>query len=252
VIKINDVECGNNCSIDELNGIRTVEINVNGLASEYTNVQQVTAYGYDGDDSLDAEKSAVPVTLYGGPGNDSLTGGSADDLMYGEDDDDYIDHKEGGADEIYGGNGNDIRRTNLLSQVGELSRYVGFEIINFLDLDNSMSSIKSFNFVSGRTTIISNNGLYEMILETFGLVLYQNGNEVWRAQTNGHGNPATPNRELTFNANGNLLLINEDGTTIWSVETGSTKDVLCQLSLSDSGELAIHDTSGTLIWSLTP
>jgi Ca2+-binding RTX toxin-like protein len=74
-----------------------------------TGITAVAADARDGSDRLDASALAVPVTLTGGPGNDSLTGGAGNDLLSGGDDDDFLD---GGAgnDTASGGNGDDAFR----------------------------------------------------------------------------------------------------------------------------------------------
>jgi len=100
---------------------------------------QVIAYGYAGDDTLDADVNGdtpltIPVVFYGGAGNDWLFGGIGNDSLFGGEDqdvivgnfgNDYIDGGSGadaivgdvfdplqgavyGTDTIYGGDGNDI------------------------------------------------------------------------------------------------------------------------------------------------
>jgi PKD repeat protein len=68
----------------------------------------VVAYGNAGEDVLDAAPDlSVPVTFYGGPGNDLLRGGAANDSLLGEAGNDGLDSRAG-RDVLVGGDGNDI------------------------------------------------------------------------------------------------------------------------------------------------
>ncbi|MEL7238604.1 MAG: calcium-binding protein, partial [Planctomycetota bacterium] len=51
-----------------------------------------------GNDIVDLDGQVVPVTIYGGDGNDTIFGGRADDALYGE----------GGDDSLIGGDGEDL------------------------------------------------------------------------------------------------------------------------------------------------
>lgn len=53
--------------------------------------------GQDGNDTLNGSAAIDCCTMYGGSGNDSITGSVCDDVIYGDD----------GNDTIFGGNGND-------------------------------------------------------------------------------------------------------------------------------------------------
>jgi len=66
----------------------------------------LTIGGEAGDDTLDASAMTTPVTLTGGPGDDSLTGGSGDDVANGQSGDDVV---QGGSgdDTLLGGSGRD-------------------------------------------------------------------------------------------------------------------------------------------------
>src|SRR4051794_2125143 len=55
-------------------------------------------YGTSGNDTMNDSGSGVGLTIYGGDGNDTITGTAYDDIIYGA----------GGSDTIHGGGGNDI------------------------------------------------------------------------------------------------------------------------------------------------
>jgi Ca2+-binding RTX toxin-like protein len=83
-------------------------LTLNGSASASSTVVngvtgQLVAFGRAGNDRLDASSlSTKSVQLHGDKGADTILGGSADDLLYGD-----PDGGEGGADSIVGGTGND-------------------------------------------------------------------------------------------------------------------------------------------------
>jgi Ca2+-binding RTX toxin-like protein len=61
-------------------------------------------------DTVTGAAFAVPLTIYGGDGKDTLRGGNGNDLLFGDADDDILDGEAsatGGADIFDGGNGND-------------------------------------------------------------------------------------------------------------------------------------------------
>jgi Ca2+-binding RTX toxin-like protein len=75
--------------------------------------------GGEGDDSLSvASAIELPVTMRGGPGNDTLVGGNGPDRLIGGEGNDKIAGRGGddmifggpGADELLGGPGNDVLR----------------------------------------------------------------------------------------------------------------------------------------------
>ncbi|MES2193997.1 MAG: calcium-binding protein [Pseudomonadota bacterium] len=92
------------------------EILVNGGAvaiaggpSTVANTNLIQAFGQGGNDTiaLDETSGALPkASLFGGSGNDVLTGGSGADQLFGQDDNDTLLGK-GGSDLLFGGGGND-------------------------------------------------------------------------------------------------------------------------------------------------
>ena len=73
------------------------------------NTSQIQAFGQGGNDviSLDETNGALPsANLFGGEGNDTLTGGSGGDQIFGQDGNDTLLGK-GGFDLLFGGEGND-------------------------------------------------------------------------------------------------------------------------------------------------
>lgn len=78
-------------------GPRAVTSYVNGVRSLHQGVSRVVAHGLGGDDVL-AAAGSLPVQFFGGPGNDTLFGGFANDVLAGGP----------GSDALYGSTGNDI------------------------------------------------------------------------------------------------------------------------------------------------
>ncbi|HEY8505105.1 MAG TPA: CAP domain-containing protein, partial [Gemmataceae bacterium] len=83
-------------------------------------VRLVSVLAGPGDDVVSvAPEVAAPVWLFGGPGDDTLTGGGGADQFYGGDGDDVLDGGPG-DDTLFGGRGadvlSDLRGTNAVSQ----------------------------------------------------------------------------------------------------------------------------------------
>ena len=73
------------------------------------NTDLIQLFGQAGDDTITVDETNGPMPaaqLFGGDGNDILTGGSAKDLLFGQSGNDTLLGK-GGNDQLFGGDGND-------------------------------------------------------------------------------------------------------------------------------------------------
>ena len=81
-------------------------------------LSRIVVFGQAGDDEVKVHKNlgAVPAELYGGPGDDKLSGGEGHDVIVGGDGDDLLMGTDGrdlligglGADKIIGDDNDDI------------------------------------------------------------------------------------------------------------------------------------------------
>ena len=122
-------------------------------------------FGEDGNDTLIGSNYVYQYGgngdyLYGGSGNDSLSGLAGDDILYGDAEDDILDggdgndNLEGGAgnDTLYGGTGNDYFADNVDSDT-----YDGGD-------GNDIFSFRSSN-ISANATVTGGNGSDTYILQ---------------------------------------------------------------------------------------
>jgi Ca2+-binding RTX toxin-like protein len=81
-----------------------------GGSPTVANTALINVFGQAGNDviALNESNGALPrAQLFGGAGNDTLTGGSGNDMLFGQADNDTLLGK-GGADLLFGGAGNDV------------------------------------------------------------------------------------------------------------------------------------------------
>jgi Ca2+-binding RTX toxin-like protein len=84
-------------------------VSIKGGVSTVANTSLIQVFGQAGDDtiSIDETNGAMPAAqLFGGDGNDTLSGGSGADLLFGQAGNDTLLGK-GGNDQLFGGDGND-------------------------------------------------------------------------------------------------------------------------------------------------
>ena len=85
-------------------------VSIAGGQPTVANTRTIQVFGQDGNDtiSLDEANGALPAAqLFGGAGNDTLNGGSGNDLLFGGTGNDILNGK-GGDDLLFGGAGNDV------------------------------------------------------------------------------------------------------------------------------------------------
>jgi Ca2+-binding RTX toxin-like protein len=85
-------------------------VRVQGGTANVANTKSIKIFGLAGDDtlSLDETNGILPqANIFGGAGNDTLTGGAAADFLFGDAGNDQLFGK-GGADFMFGGTGNDV------------------------------------------------------------------------------------------------------------------------------------------------
>lgn len=84
------------------------DIRVAGKSFRAANVDRIVVAGESGDDEITiSSKIRTTTYLYGGDGDDTITGGSGKDFLYGGDGSDYLE-PAAGHDVIWGGPGVDI------------------------------------------------------------------------------------------------------------------------------------------------
>jgi Ca2+-binding RTX toxin-like protein len=84
-------------------------VQIVGGTPTVANVSLIQAFGQAGNDTITIDESngAMPrANIFGGAGNDTLTGGSGADMLFGQDGNDTLLGK-GGSDFLFGGAGND-------------------------------------------------------------------------------------------------------------------------------------------------
>jgi Ca2+-binding RTX toxin-like protein len=85
-------------------------VNVLGGTPTVANTSEIDIFGQDGNDTITVNEAngAMPAAhIFGGDGNDRITGGSGNDLLFGQAGNDTINGL-GGNDLLFGGDGNDV------------------------------------------------------------------------------------------------------------------------------------------------
>src|SRR5262249_36875902 len=86
------------------------DVAIRGGVPTVANTAQIQLFGQGGNDTLTLNEAsgALPAALlFGGAGNDTLTGGSGADMLFGQAGNDVLLGK-GGNDLLFGGAGNDV------------------------------------------------------------------------------------------------------------------------------------------------
>ena len=85
----------------------TSETGTTGDGKTFKNIEDITFYGSEENDEVDASTISTFGYFEGNGGNDTIKGGSSNDTIYGEEGNDVISGN-GGDDNLYGGEGDDI------------------------------------------------------------------------------------------------------------------------------------------------
>jgi Ca2+-binding RTX toxin-like protein len=103
----NTIELGRNAAGTIL--VNGGAVSVLGGTPTVANTSLISVFAQGGNDpiTLNEANGALPrAQIFGGDGNDALTGGSGTDLLFGQDGNDVLEGK-GGTDQLFGGPGND-------------------------------------------------------------------------------------------------------------------------------------------------
>ena len=85
-------------------------VSVTGGRPTVNNTTQIEIFGQAGNDTITADESngaLPPMLVFAGDGNDKITGGSSNDMLFGQAGNDTI-NGGGGNDLLFGGDGNDV------------------------------------------------------------------------------------------------------------------------------------------------
>jgi Ca2+-binding RTX toxin-like protein len=168
-----------------------------GGSPTVANTAQIQLFGLGGNDTLtlDEANGALPAAeLFGGAGNDVLTGGSSDDQLFGESGNDILNGK-GGNDFLFGGAGNDV----LTGGSGNDQVFGG----------------------AGNDRLIWNPG--------DGSDLFEGGDGTDTAEVNG-GNGA---ETFTITANGGRVRFDRVSPAPFSIDIGSTENLVLNANGGD-------------------
>jgi Ca2+-binding RTX toxin-like protein len=154
------------------------------------NTNEIDVFGQSGDDTITVNESHGPmpaVHIFGGDGNDKITGGSGADLLFGQAGDDVI-KGGGGNDLLFGGAGNDT-------------------------LDGGSGDNQLFG-EAGNDLMIWNPG--------GGTNLFEGGDGNDTALINGSNASET----FTITANGTRVRFDETGPAPFSLDIGTTENLV--------------------------
>ncbi|MCK1742518.1 calcium-binding protein [Bradyrhizobium sp. 139] len=169
----------NNGSVKPIGGDPTV-----------VNTSEIDVFGQGGNDTITVNETngAMPsVHIFGGDGNDRITGGSGADLLFGQAGDDVI-NGGGGNDLLFGGAGNDI-------------------------LDGGSGDNQLFG-EAGNDLMIWNPG--------GGTNLFEGGEGNDTAEVNGSNGAET----FTITANGTRVRLDGTGAAPFSLDIGTTENLV--------------------------
>jgi hypothetical protein len=114
---------GGTLTVNGTSGLDTITLTSSGSAvsvvgngqavsgSPFNGVRRIVVHSFDGDDRIDGSGASIPLSLFGGNGNDALIGGFGVDDLHGEGGNDTLTSTDGVADTLVdGGSGTDTIR----------------------------------------------------------------------------------------------------------------------------------------------
>ena len=179
-------------------------VSIDGGQATVANTTEILVSGGNGDDTISLGNAALPpAQLFGGNGNDVLTGGSAADQLFGGngndtlnggDGDDILDGGAGddtvvgdkGTDTAFLGAGNDTFRWNPGDGNDTVEGGAGFDTLDFLGADR----------LQGETITISPNGSQAKFIRAAGDILL-NGVERIQFEAQGQHSDSITINDLT-------------------------------------------------------
>jgi len=189
-------------------------VTVTGGPATVANTAEIEVFGQGGDDTitLDESNGALPAALlFGGAGNDTLTGGSGNDQLFGGAGNDTLLGK-GGNDLLFGGDGNDT----LIGGAGD---------------DQVFGQ-------GGNDLMIWNPG--------DGTDLFEGGDGVDTAQVNGGNGSET----FTITANGTRVRFDRISPAPFSLDIGTTENLVVNANGGDDTITAGNGLAGLISLTL--
>jgi len=142
-------------------------ISVQGDQPTLTNTTQIDVFGGNGNDTISLDNIAPPAgqalppaTLFGGNGNDMLTGGGGNDTLFGGNGDDTVIGGKG-SDTAFLGNGNDTFIWNPGDGNDIVDGGRGFDTLDFRGKNGGETITISGNG-SGRATFLRTGGTIDL------------------------------------------------------------------------------------------
>jgi Ca2+-binding RTX toxin-like protein len=201
-------------------------------------------YGGSGNDTLTG--NALGNVLDGGAGNDSLTGGEGNDALYGQAGDDTLDG--GNGNDTYAFNTNTVLGTDTITDIAGIDRltFVGSTNDVSVDLGSTATQTVNANLSLSLTSASSLENLYG----GFGNdTLTGNALANWLLGGAGNDSLNGGNGNDTYACNTNTALGSDTITEIGGIDTltfaGSTSDVIVSL-----GSTAVQSVNANLTLTL--
>src|SRR5262249_6130115 len=186
-------------------------VSIDGGQPTIANTTEIVVFGGSGDDTISLGNAALPpAQLFGGNGNDVLSGGSGADQLFGGNGNDTLNGGDGddildggaGDDTGVGGKGTDTavlraRHDQFQAEPGDGNDVVeggaGFDTLDFLGANKDFSANGANK---GETITISPNGSQAMFIRTAGNIAL-NGVERIQFEAQGQHSDSITINDLT-------------------------------------------------------